>query len=451
MSLLAVGMSHRTVPVSVLEHATVAPVDRPKILHELVRSDHVAEALVLSTCNRVEVYAEVDRFHGGLFDVTGVLARHAGIPVPELGEHLYVHYEDAAVQQLFRVAAGLDSMVVGESQILGQVREAYAAAVAEQTVGRTMHDVAQRALAAGKRVHAETGIDRAGASIVGVALQRASGVLGGLTARTALVVGAGSMGALAAASLRRAGVSDIVIANRTEATAVRIASSVGGRAVALDDLAAELTRADVCICCTGSVGVVVTADTVEAARATRAADTVEAAMATRPARPLVILDLAVPHDVDIAVADIAGVTYVGIDAVGERVTMLPTAEVSAAESIVAAEVRDSLAAQRAVQVGPTVAALRARATQVVDAELARLDGRLPGLDPRVRQELVRAVQRAVSTLLHAPTVRVKELAGAPGGDVYATALRELFELNPAAVDAVSSPAGTHSEPGGGLI
>ncbi|MDP9460769.1 MAG: glutamyl-tRNA reductase, partial [Actinomycetota bacterium] len=214
MSLLAVGVSHRTAPVALLEQFAMAPEDRVKALHELVGSDHVSEALVLATCNRIEVFAEVERFHGGVTDVSRVLARQAGATVEELSPYVTVHYEEQAVAHLFTVAAGLDSMVVGETQVLGQLRSAYALARDEGTVGRALHPVAQRALRVGKRVHAETGIDRAGASLVSVALDRAEARIGSLEGRRVLVVGAGSMGALSAATLARRG-ADVVVASRT--------------------------------------------------------------------------------------------------------------------------------------------------------------------------------------------------------------------------------------------
>src|SRR5690349_23658056 len=200
MSLLAVGVSHQTAPVALLEQFAMADDDRVKALHELVAADHVSEALVLATCNRVEVFAEVERFHGGVTDVSRVLARQAGATVEELSPYVTVHYEEQALTHLFTVAAGLDSMVMGETQVLGQLRAAYALARDEGTVGRALHPVAQHALRVGKKVHAETGIDRAGASLVAVALDRAEGRIGSLQGRTALVVGAGSMGALAAAT-----------------------------------------------------------------------------------------------------------------------------------------------------------------------------------------------------------------------------------------------------------
>src|SRR3712207_4269936 len=215
MSLLAVGVSHRTAPVALLEQFAMGPDERVKALHELVGSDHVTEALVLATCNRIEVFAEVERFHGGVTDASRVLARQAGATVEELSPYVTVHYEDQAVAHLFTVAAGLDSMVVGETQVLSQLRAAYALARDEGTVGRALHPVAQRALRVGKRVHTETGIDRAGASLVSVALDRAEERIGDLDGSPVLVVGAGSMGALAATTLTRRG-ADVVVSSRTQ-------------------------------------------------------------------------------------------------------------------------------------------------------------------------------------------------------------------------------------------
>ncbi|MBC8090509.1 MAG: glutamyl-tRNA reductase, partial [Pseudonocardia sp.] len=198
MSVLVVGLSHRSAPVEVLERAAVGAVDVPKLLDEMVRGAHVAEAMLLSTCNRIEVYAVVDAFHGGLADVSNVLSRHSGMPLTELTEHVYVHYAGSAVQHMFAVAAGLDSMVVGEAQILGQLRTAYATADDAGTVGRALHELAQKSLRVGKRVHASTGIDTAGASVVSEALADAAAALGGDLAGTrAVLVGAGAMGALA--------------------------------------------------------------------------------------------------------------------------------------------------------------------------------------------------------------------------------------------------------------
>ena len=433
MSLLAVGVSHRTAPVSLLEQFAMGRDDTVKALHELVASDHVSEVIVLATCNRVEVFAEVDRFHGGVTEVSRVLARQAGAAVEELSPYVTVHYEDQAVAHLFTVAAGLDSMVVGETQVLGQLRSAYALAQEEGTVGRALHPIAQRALRVGKRVHAETGIDRAGASLVSVSLDRAEARTGSLEGRPVLVVGAGSMGALAATTLARRG-AVVTVISRTPAHAARLAETVGGRAAELPELAQELAGADVLVTCTGASGVVV------------GTEPVAAAMAGREGRPLVVVDLALPRDVDPAVAALPGVHVVDLALLqSEATTALlqgerdaaPTeavagsvaaGDVAAARALIEAETGLLRAERHAAEVAPTVSALRSQAAEVVDAELLRLSTRLPDLDAKARTEIARTVERVVDKLLHEPTVRVKELAAREGGTDFAGALRALFGL-----------------------
>jgi glutamyl-tRNA reductase len=422
VSLLAVGVSHQTAPVALLEQFAMGPDDTAKLLHELVESDHVREAVVLATCNRVEVFADVEKFHGGVVDVSRILARQAGGSVEELSPYVTVHYEDQAVAHLFTVAAGLDSMVVGETQVLGQLRGAYALAQEEGTVGRALHPIAQRALRVGKRVHAETGIDRAGASLVAAVLDRADARLGGLVGRPALVVGAGSMGALAATTLARRG-AQVTVSSRTPEHAERLAESVGGRAAELADLTAELAAADLLVTCTGASGIVVSTDVVAAA------------MSGRPDRPLVVVDLALPRDVEPGVAGLPGVHLVDLALLqGERLAGGPLTgsvaadDIAAAHDLIETELSLLRAERHAAAVAPAISALRSQAAEVVDAELLRLAGRLPDLDARARAEVARTVGRVVDKLLHEPTVRIKELASAPGGTDYADALRALFGL-----------------------
>ena len=430
MSVLAVGLSHRSAPVPVLERASVGGTDLTGLLHDVHATGDIAESMVVSTCNRVEVYAEVGKFHGALAAITELLARYAGMSHDALTPHLYVHYEQRAVQHLFAVVCGLDSMAVGEPQILGQVRQAWKLARDEGTLGRALDGLAQQALRVGKRAHAETGLDQVGAGLIGTGLRLAERHVGPLAGRRALIVGAGSMSALAAATLDRAGAGEIVVANRTRERALRLAESLTvahGRAVGLDDLAAELPAADIVISCTGASGVVVTAADVRAARA----------FATEP---LAVIDLALPHDVDSDVRDLPGTELIDLSALRTAaLDIAPEAEraVDAVRAIIAEEVAAHLAAVDAARVAPTVVALRSRAAEVVDAELARLTGRLPDLDPRSRAEVTKSLRRVVDKLLHAPTVRVKELASAPGGDTYAAALRELFDLDPKTADAVA--------------
>jgi glutamyl-tRNA reductase len=421
VTVLAVGLSHRTAPVSVLADVALAEDDVAKLLADLLGAPHVAEALVASTCNRVEVYADVDKFHGGVADVSELLARTGGMPLERLSPYLYVHYDDRAVQHLFAVAAGLDSMVVGESQILGQVRSALRAAREADAVGRTLGPLLEQALRTGKRVHAETGIDRAGASVMSAGLD----AVGDLTGRHALVVGAGAMGALAVSLLRRRGVADLVVANRSVERAARLAAAVGARATGLDRLTEEIAVADVVVASTGAAGLVVPAASVAAALAARR-------------RPLALVDVALPRDVDPGVRRIPGVTLVDLETLRETVgAVAAAADVEVARRIVTEEVGAFLAWRRAAQVAPTVVALRAKAADVVAAELSRLHARLPSLPEREREEVGATVRRVVDKLLHAPTVRVKELADAPEGPAYEEALRELFGLDPAAAEVVT--------------
>lgn len=442
MSVLVFGVSHRSAPVSVLEQLTADESEHSKLVARILESPLVSEAMLLSTCNRVEVYAVVEAFHGGLSAIGQVLAERSGLSIGDLTRHAYVRYSDAAVEHLFTVASGLDSAVIGEQQVLGQVRRAYAGAEANRSVGRVLHDLVQRALAVGKRVHAETAIDAAGASVVSVALDIAAAQLGGdaLAGRTATVVGAGSMGALSAAHLVRAGVRRITIVNRSLPRAQRLARSVAehgvlAEAASLDALPVAMAEADIVISCTGSVRPVVSLADVHRALATELREESR----EDPSAPLVLCDLGMPRDIDPAVAGLPGIAMIDM----ERVQREPSAQaaVTDAESarrIVGAEVADYLASQRVAEVIPTVTALRQRAADVVGAELLRLENRLPGLAEDHRHEIARMVRRVVDKLLHAPTVRVKQLADAPGAHSYAEALRELFELDPRVVEALAA-------------
>ncbi|WP_028477121.1 glutamyl-tRNA reductase [Nocardia sp. CNY236] len=441
MSVLLVGISHRSAPVSVLERVAVTDTDRPKLIDRLLASSHVSEAMIVSTCNRVEVYAVVDAFHGGLAEISDLLTTHSGLPLGELTKYAYVRYAEAAVEHLFAVSSGLDSMVVGEQQVLSQIRGAYISADAQQAVGRTLHELAQQALRVGKRVHAETGIDRAGASVVSVALDRAQQALGPLAGRTAAVVGAGAMGGLAVAHLSRAGIGRIIVVNRTLGRASRLAETAGTYGVAahaqdLSRMVEALAAADVVVTCTGAVGAVVTLADAHRALAERE----RGEQFAEAERPLVFCDLGLPRDVEHAVAGLPGVALIDIETLQrDPAAGAASTDTAAARSIIAEELAKYLAGQRMAEVTPTVTALRQRAAEVVEAELLRLDSRLPRLADPERVEVARTVRRVVDKLLHAPTVRVKQLASTPGGDSYAEALRELFELKPGAAQAVAAP------------
>jgi glutamyl-tRNA reductase len=427
VSVLVVGVSHRTAPVSVLERLALGREGVGKLVHDVAGSEHVTEATVIATCNRIEIYAEVDRFHGSVEAVSRMLCDLADERPEEVVPHLYVHYDDGAVSHLFQVAAGLDSMVVGEGQILGQTREALRIGQEGGTIGPALNTLFQQALRVGKRVHAETDIDRAAPSLVSVALDRATGHVGPLDGKRVVVVGAGAMAGLAVATVTRAGAADVAVASRTHARAARLAEQYAGRAVPLGEVGPELAAADVMVSCTGATGVVLPLATVAAARADAAG-------------PLAIVDLALPHDVDPTVAELPGVELIDLTRLAAELQDGAIAgDVDAVRAVVAEEVTAFLAARRSSAVTPTVVALRTMATGVVEAEMARLATRLPGLDPVVRAEVEHAVRRVADKLLHQPTVRVKELANESGAVSYAAALAELFALDQDAVEAVTRP------------
>ncbi|MBP8532649.1 glutamyl-tRNA reductase [Streptomyces sp. MK37H] len=485
MSLLVVGLSHRSAPVSVLERAALVGDEQAKLVQDTLAAEPATEAAVLATCNRIELYADVDKFHAGVAELSTLLGQHTGVGLDELTPYLYVHYEDRAVHHLFSVTCGLDSMVVGEGQILGQIKDALALGQELHTAGRLLNDLFQQALRVGKRAHSETGIDRAGQSLVTFGLEQlAQGapVAEWARGKRALVIGAGSMSSLAAATLARAGVSELVIANRTLERALRLAESLAqqhaatpaaiipagedasadadtgaetlreglvARAVPRDRVSAELPHADIVVSCTGATGLVLTAAELRTALAQRAA----CPPGTHPAGADVsLLDLAMPRDIDAAAHRIEGLHLIDIESLAEAAAEpsgapgssagAMAADVDKVRTIVSEEVAAFGAAQRAAHITPTVVALRTMAADVVASEIARLDGRLPDLDDKQRAEITQTVRRVVDKLLHAPTVRVKQLASTPGGAGYADALRELFDLDPQAVAAVSRADGS---------
>jgi glutamyl-tRNA reductase len=455
MSLLVIGLSHHTAPLSVLESLVEDTARDQTLADAVMRSATVDEVVVLSTCNRLEVYAEVSAFHPAVAAIGEALADVAALPgqpakrtsssdespkdpdaelgdrAEALAEHLYVRFDDSAVAHTFAVACGLDSMAVGEAQILGQMREALAGAQKSGHTGESLNALFQQAFRVGKRAHTETDIDGHSISLVQAGLEQATTHLGALADRRASIVGAGGMSGLAAATLTRAQVADLTIVNRTPDRARRLAESSGGRARPWSELADVLADSDLVIACTGATDHVITG-----------ADLRAAAM-RRDGRPQVVIDLALPRDVE-PVADwdlsVPGVTVLSLQELGELLSgRADGQQVAKVRDIVTVEVAGFLTRRVEKSVAPTVAALRARADEVVAAEMDRLDRRLPDLDEAARAEVDRAVHRIVGKLLHTPTRRVKEFAMEGTGPDYASVLRELFDLEPKDVANVVTP------------
>ncbi len=398
---------------------TVAPGDLPKALHGLASASHLSESVLLSTCNRIEVYAYAERFHGGYADIRELLAVHSGLPPETVADELYSHHDAEAVLHLFSVAAGLDSVVVGEHEILGQVRDAWRAAQQEGTVGAVLDPLFRRAVEAGKKVRSTTGIARGIASLSHAAVALAQQRLGTLAGRRVLVLGAGDVAAGTLKSLAGTGAADIAVANRTPERAAAAAETCGGRAVSLAELEPALVAADVVITTTGATDIVLEHSDIGDV------------MARRGGAELLIVDVAVPRDVDPAARELPGVTLLNMDDLGEFVQQGRagrTQEIDAVQTIVDAEVERYLAEASAREVAPLIAALRARADRVSTAELDRHASRLTDLSEAQRAAVEALVHGVVNKLLHEPTVRLKDAAGHARGDRLAEALRDLFDL-----------------------
>jgi glutamyl-tRNA reductase len=417
--ILGVWATHRTASTRLIERLTVTAEQLPDRLRLLKEVPGVRECFVLSTCNRVEVYVVPDSV--GQAEVVAaaveMLAAPAQLPPDEIRESIVVESGDAVVRHLLAVTSGLDSMVVGEYQIVAQVREAMRTAAEVDSLGPVLANLIQAALRTSKRARSETTIGATGRSMVSVGLERAAECLGDLELKSGLLIGAGRMGMLAGPLLREAGVSTIVVTNRTERHAQQLAEKVWGIAVGLPGLIGAMSAADVIVSSTGAPGYMITVDDVTKA------------MSERPDAPMFILDLALPRDVEPAVRDIPNVTLVDIEDIGAylRESGAPD-DVAAAWSLVDASAEEFRRWREQSRVAPVIGALRAVASQLVESEVRRLHSRLPQLDSRAQRETDAAVRRAVGKLLHTPTVRVKELATGPHGSRYVEALTVLFDL-----------------------
>ena len=420
MSVVVIGLNHRTMPLDLFERVTVDGAHLPKALHDLSSREHLGEVVVLSTCNRTEVYALAERFHGAYGDVRDFLAELAYVTPDEFTDHLYVHYDNEAVRHLFTVAAGLDSAVLGEAEILGQVRIAWERATEEQTTGPVLNLLFRHALETGKRARTDTDIARGTASVSHAAVEMAAERLGTLTGKRVLVMGAGEMAEGMASALQRAGVTDVFVANRTWRKARALADRIGGQAVRLSDLPLALLEVDLLLTSTGATVPVVEHDDFEPV------------MAERAGRPLLIVDIAVPRDVDPTVRHLPGVTLLDINDLrtfAQAGVERRAHELAAVEEIIHEEIARFRTASSARSAAPVVGALHRWADEVRDAELARFDARLEGLDARQRDAVEALAKGLVQKLLHRPSVALKEHAGTPTGDRLAEATRQLYDLD----------------------
>lgn len=417
MSILVIGVNHRSGPLSLLERLTFAPEALPKAVVDLAQRDNIREVAVISTCNRTEVYAVTERFHGAYADIRDFLCERAGIGADDLLPHLFSEHDTAAVAHLFDVAAGLDSAVLGESEILGQVRQAWEIAQHEGGSRTTLNLLFRTALTVGKRARTETAIGRGTASVSHAAVELAQDRLGDLSGRKILVVGAGAMGEGIAVALAGAGASDIVVANRTAERGRELAERVGGTSIGFERLSDAIGAADLILTCALSEEPLISAELIDLSRV--------------PRRPLLIIDVAVPRNVVAEAGAIPDVTVLDIDDLSswaDRGRSARLGEVELVRAIVAEEADRFDAETIALQAAPLVTALHDHGESIRLAELARYRARLATLEAEEREIVEALTKGIVAKLLHTPTIRLKDQAGTPQGERNAAAVSDLFDL-----------------------
>jgi glutamyl-tRNA reductase len=420
MSILAVGVSHRRATVELLERLAFTDDDLAKAYRRAADDGALEESVIVSTCNRVEIYASVPGYHGGFLALKRLLCESRGVAEEDLADPLYSHYEDDAAEHLFRVASGLDSMVLGEPQILSQVREAHRRAETEGAARGTLTALFQAAARAGRRVRAETRIGAAPDAFVRAGADLAADGLGGLAGRSAVVVGAGQMAALAVRHLRERSVGTVRVLNRSLERARVLAERHDAEHEDLRGLPRALAGADLVVTATGAAGLVIREDAVREAMRDRE-------------RPMFFLDLAVPRDVEPSVTEVPAVRLVDIDGLRRSLAAREeeiAGDIGRAHEIVADEVRRFAVRRRSEHLAPLIRALRARGDEVLFAELSRYRHELSGLEPKEREAVQALARGIVSKLLHDPVVRLKELAEPGTEQVYAKLLADLFGIEP---------------------
>lgn len=417
MSVVVIGLNHRTAPVGVLEKMTVSEPGLPKALHGLAARDDIREAVVLSTCNRTEVYADVERFHNAFADIRDFLCASSGLPADEVTPLLYTHHDDEAIGHLFAVTSGLDSAVLGETEIVGQVRLAWERAMAEGVSRSRLNLLFRHALETGKRVRTETAISRSTSSVSHAAVEMAVEILGSLAGSRVLVVGAGEMGEGVARALSGAG-AGVTVVNRTPEKGSLLAERVGARVAAFADLQRELGSADVVVACTGSGEPIIGVEMLTAARGATAT-------------PLLVVDIALPRDVEHEVGALGGVTLRDLDDLSRwaaRGVEQRRGEVDQVRAIVVEEVERFVVEQAQRQAAPLVAQLREAAEKVRSTEMERFAARLGDLSEEQREIVESLTRGIVAKFLHSPSVKLREAAGTPQGERLAAAVRDLFDV-----------------------
>jgi glutamyl-tRNA reductase len=419
MSIVVLGVNYHTSPVTLLEKVMISVPAMSEALRALSSHSDIREVVVLSTCNRTEVYAVAERFHGAHADILEFLCETSGLSADDITPHLYSQFDDDAVAHLFEVVAGIDSAVLGETEIVGQVRNAWDFAMKQGTSRSTLNLLFRYALESGKRARTETGISRSTASVAHAAVEMAEEILGTLSGKRVLVVGAGEMGEGVAGALSRAGTESITVLNRTVSRAEALADKIGARVSDFESLENELSTADVVLACTGAGGVIIDHELL--ARVRQGVST-----------PILVVDIALPRDVAASVAELPGVTLRDLDNLSDwaqRGIDKRSSEVGQVRQIIGEEVQRFLLDQTQRQAAPLVAQLREVVESIRTAEMERFDSALAEMTPEQR-ELVESISHGIiNKMLHAPSVRLREAAGTPQGERLSAAVRDLFSLD----------------------
>ena len=418
MSIVVLGVNYHTTPVTLLEKVMIPVSAMSDALQVLSGRSDIREVVVLSTCNRTEVYAVAERFHAAQKDILEFLCTTSGVSADEITPHLYSQFDDDAVVHLFEVAAGIDSAVLGETEIVGQVRDAWDFAMKQGTSRSTLNLLFRYALESGKRARTETGISRSTASVAHAAVEMSEEILGSLSSKHVLVVGAGEMGEGVSGALSRAGTASITVLNRTASRAEALAQKIGASVADFSTLEVELAKADVVVACTGAGEIVINYELMVRVGHVRTA-------------PILIVDIALPRDVAASVADLPGVTLRDLDHLSQwaqRGIDKRSSEVGQVRTIIGQEVDRYLLDQTQRQAAPLVAQLRKYVEDIRQAEVERFDAGLAALTPEQR-ELVESISHGIiNKMLHAPSVRLREAAGTPQGERLSAAVRDLFSL-----------------------
>lgn len=419
MAFVVIGINHRTSPVTLLEKLMIQEPAMPNALSSLTDNSDIREAVVLSTCNRTEVYVVAERFHGAYDEIRQFLSTTSGMEEDAIVPHLYSQFDDDAIKHLFEVTSGLDSAVLGETEIIGQVRDAWEIAMNQGASRTALNSLFRHALEVGKRARTETAISRSTASMSHAAVEMAEDILGSLDGKNVLVVGAGEMGEGVATALVREGASHITVINRTESRGTALAEKVGAKVARFEDLNNELGRADVVIACTGAgVPVITTALMSEVRMGSES--------------PILIVDIALPRDAEAEVGELPGVTLRDLDDLSQwaqRGIEQRSSEVDQVRSIITEEVERFSSEQAQRQAAPLVAQLREIVEEMRRSELERYGARLGDLSPQQRDAIDAITKRIAAKLLHTPSVRLREAAGTPQGERLAAAVRDLFNLD----------------------